>query len=780
MGVFGGGSSSSKTHVAKYFISIHYGICAGPVDSINKMIIDDKTVDWGGFIVNTNSSTVINNTELFGGVKKQGGLQGIFDFMLGGPTQQLTVEAAAKLGGTPDSLPGFRGIASIFARGNMGLFGTLTQGFYWTANNPYLSPPSVEVTRIPVGPNGKAAINGNQANFADIIWECLTNTDWGMGSPEGLLDRESFKNAAATLAAEGFCGSMMWTRQDVVEKFVNEVLDHIQATLFAHPRTGLLTLKLLRDDYDRNTLPVFTPDNCKITKFQRKVWGETANEVMTSWTNPESEESETVVVHNNANISIQGSVVSTSKNYYAVRGSALATKLALRDLTQVSQPFLALNIEADRTAWTLVPGDMCKIKYPEHGIGEAYMRVGTVDYGKPGASVIKAALLEDIFSFGTSIFVPVGESLPPVIPEPPTVPEPDPPTPPDVPWVDPATTPTSLDHVLIRDVPFFVLARVIGDAAIQSIEYPSTGNIVLTAEDSPNVSSIGYWTQVYGPTGDASIQQVGFLNNRKRVLLTAPLAAAGISTLAFSSPNGAPVEVGSIMELVSVSNPNVFEMAAVTADNGDGTYALTRGILDTTPLRWKVGDIVWNYPANSSVIDPTGRTDNVDAIYKFTPRTQKGMYSVSAAPLVTQTAHDRLYRPYRPANVKFNGDLYSQQIVGTSDIIVTWSRRNRLTESAQLLAWTDADTSPEAGQTTTVEILNGSGAVAFSHTGIIGTTYTVLASEISSAAGAGGKAFIRVKAVRDGFESLNPVTRKVTTIGLGGYGFNYGKDYGAV
>lgn len=775
-----GGSSGSQTHVAKYYISIHYGICTGPVDSINKMVIDDKTVDWGGFVVNANSSTVINQTELFGGEKKQGGLQGIFDFMLGGPTQQLTAGAATKLGGTPDTLPGFRGIASIFARGNQGLFGTGTPGFYWTANNPYLSPPSVEVTRIPVGPNGKSALDGDQANFADIIWECLTDTDWGMGSPEGLLDRDSFKAAAATLAAEDFWGSMMWTRQDVVEKFINEVIDHIQATLFAHPRTGLLTLKLLRDDYDRATLPVFTPDNCKITKFQRKVWGETANEVIVSWTNPESEESESVVVHNNANISIQGSVVSTSKNYYGIRNADIAARLALRDLTQVSEPFLALNIEANRTAWTLVPGDMCKVQYPEHGIGEAYMRVGTVDYGKPGASIVKAALIEDIFSFGTSIFVPVGESLPPVVPVPPTIPDPDPPLPPDVPWVDPATVPTALDHLLIRDVPFFVLARAIGDTAVQSIEYPSTGNMLLAAEDSTNVSSIGYWTQIYGPTGEASLQQVGFLNNRKRVLLAAQLAAEGISTLAFSSPYGSPVEVGSIMEFVSVSDPSVFEMAAVAADNGDGTYQLTRGILDTTPLRWKIGDVVWNYPANSSVIDPTGRTDNVDAIYKFTPRTSKGMYSVSSAALITQTAHDRMHLPYRPANVKFNGDLYSQQIDGTSDIVVTWSRRNRLTESSQILAWTDADTTPETGQTTVIEILDGSGTVSATHSGLTGTTYTVLASEIATAAGTGGKAFIRVKAVRDGFESLNPVTRKVTTIGLGGYGLNYGKDYGAV
>jgi hypothetical protein len=95
---------------------------------------------------------------------------------------------------------------------------------------------------------------GMDANPAHIIYECLTNTDWGMGSPSTAIDVDSFEDAAQTLYVENFGLSMIWTRQASIEKFVQEVLDHIQAVLFVDPATGLLTLSLIRGDYTAETI----------------------------------------------------------------------------------------------------------------------------------------------------------------------------------------------------------------------------------------------------------------------------------------------------------------------------------------------------------------------------------------------------------------------------------------------------------------------------------------------------------------------------------------------
>jgi hypothetical protein len=115
------------------------------------------------------------------------------------------------------------------------------------------------------------------ANPAHIIYECLTNTDWGMGSPSSLIDVTSFENAGVELFNEPLGLSMIWTKQATIQDFVQEVLDHIQATLFVDPQSGLLTLKLIRGDYDVDTLPTISPSTANLSNFGRKLWGDIVN-----------------------------------------------------------------------------------------------------------------------------------------------------------------------------------------------------------------------------------------------------------------------------------------------------------------------------------------------------------------------------------------------------------------------------------------------------------------------------------------------------------------------
>ncbi|ARB05697.1 tail assembly protein [Synechococcus virus S-ESS1] len=87
------------------------------------------------------------------------------------------------------------------------------------------------------------------ANPAQIIYECMINPTFGKGEDPAMIDTGSFLNAAVALRDEFFGLSMGWFAQDTIEKFIQEVLDHIQAFLFQDPGTGKWVLKLLRDDY---------------------------------------------------------------------------------------------------------------------------------------------------------------------------------------------------------------------------------------------------------------------------------------------------------------------------------------------------------------------------------------------------------------------------------------------------------------------------------------------------------------------------------------------------
>src|SRR4029077_7040927 len=126
------------------------------------------------------------------------------------------------------------------------------------------------------------------------------------------------------------------------------------------------------------SLPEFMPDDSLVTNFSRKLWGETINEIVVTWTNPDNEEEETVVAQDLANIEAQGGVISDGRNYYGVRNAQLAMRLGQRALRSAATPLAKCDLEVNRTAWALLPGDVCKLVSPEDGIDRIVMRVGPV------------------------------------------------------------------------------------------------------------------------------------------------------------------------------------------------------------------------------------------------------------------------------------------------------------------------------------------------------------------------------------------------------------------
>ena len=110
------GKGGSSVPVTDYRYSLHMGICHGKVDSINKIVIGDKTA-WCGY-ESGRSNIVIALPDLFGGDLKGGGPVGVAEFYDGSLTQLASAELASRRGETPTTTPGGRGIASVFFRGS--------------------------------------------------------------------------------------------------------------------------------------------------------------------------------------------------------------------------------------------------------------------------------------------------------------------------------------------------------------------------------------------------------------------------------------------------------------------------------------------------------------------------------------------------------------------------------------------------------------------------------------------------------------------------------------
>lgn len=797
----------AKIRVIDYLMSIHYGICWGPVDALLGIYIKERDA-WPGkteydededqqdgdlvisfkdFVNSLDGSNMptgtaavavkngplkINRPDLFGGEVKEGGVEGTAYFLNGKPNQKLPDYLAQKLGlSDGDNAPGYRGITSVWFHGKG------KDGFMWCQNNPYLPPAWFTIFRQPRPPGlttSKAIIQRHNwppdANPAYIIMECLTDTDWGMGAPTTIIDIDSFQQGGNKLYQEKFGLSMLWNEQATIESFVKEVLDHIQAALYVNPRTGLLTLKLFRpDDYNpdapEGTYKTFGPSNSEITNRQRKAWSDTINEIVVTWTNPTNEEEETATFHDIGNIAEQGGIVSDSRNYYGIRNGELAAEVGARDIRVAAYPLWTGNVEASREAWDVVPGEIVFIEWPDDGIVKMVCRVGKVEYGKIGSMTIKFDVTEDVFSLGAGDFDYPDETS----------------------WEDPSSSPKPMANYMIFTVPYPVLVANGLDTETGDSKYPRVIPALFARQDDPDTFGFEIWGDKHLLNGDTVVGKIG--TGRQNVYSKTKVEFQresitnvnidDLGTFVGAGRTGAP-KAGSLL-YIGTGDERRDEIAMVQSINSSGDMVIHRGLWDTVPRYWPVNTRIW-YSTIAPTIDAREHVDGETVEFQLLTQTSLGRLPLTAAPVISKVLTGRPYYPFRPANVKVGGDsIFSIPVDGKTwtgtvrptTIPVTWSTRNRKTEDQNPLKWTDASVTPEAGETTTIKLIALDGSIIHTYSGLAGTSANVNFDDFQGHR----RAYISVFSARDGFESLQGVEFPVY-FNLFGYGNNYGNDYG--
>lgn len=596
--------------------------------------------------------------------------------------------------------------------------------------------------------------NNLDANPAYIIAECLTNTSWGMGSAVSALDLDSFKTASATLISENLGLSMAWTQSETIENFVQEILDHIQGVLFVNPFTGLLTLNLIRAEYDIDSLPTIDPSNANLSDFDRKAFGEITNQVTVTWTNPENEQEETVTAQDISSVANQGAIIPDSKNYYGVRTAALAMKLAQRDLRLVSAPLASLNAIVDRSGQKLLPGGCVKVNWPEYGLNGVVFRIGKVQYGKVGSGGVTAALTEDIYALTTATYTAPAKSA----------------------ATQSDTEPRPLKNVNIMSMPYYMAQLYRTNAHLDAIDADEEYAAIFASCADPNTQSYeidGMGVLPNGTSEQATLGTgtvLGCATLKNALKPEARTANVVVDTFTGSTY---PTDGG----LALITNPNLpFDpsTAELTMCNigSDGTLTLDRGILDTIPRAWPTGCLIYFFAADEQISDYTPRASNQNVSLILLP--QASGVSVTWSPARTALLAERQDLPLRPANVTINGQSFGVVDARSADsLVIAWANRNRLNEDGQIMRWTDGNMYPEAGQTTTIEVLSGDSVIK-TYSGLTGTTETIVKSDLGTAS----IVTIRITSVRGGLTCYMPIEYTVVLSTAHGYGEIYGYDYG--
>lgn len=757
-----GGKSGAKVEISEYTMSMHIGICAHTEGlELLQVKYGEKEI-WSGNAVNPDTFAV-NDPELFGGEKKEGGVKGLLWWLPGRLDQVMPQALAQRLGLTSETCPGFRGLASIFLTGTLDVSAAMGGGSFWqniinrltghpsknkagfyvAANNPYLRTISVRARRAPIGldpakamiqmPNSPVTGRAQYAaNGAHIVYECLTNADWGMGESPGTIDKDSFEKAASTLYYEGFGLNMKWSRQTEVGKFIGEVLNHIYGALYVDPTTGKHTLKLLRADYDVESLPVIDASNANLTSFKRKAWGEIANEVVVTMTNSDTGKNETVSAQDLAGIAAQGGVTSTSKSYYGVTSRDLAARLAERDLAMSVNPIATCEAEVSRDFWKTAVNGLVVLSWPEYNIERIVFRVSEVHKGQ---NSLKLTLYEDIFGLDYADYVDGGGTS----------------------WQNPSKPPEPVSYYQVGTAPAFMAAAILGKSDASELEYPESVTNLIVGADGDDDVSYDVLTYVADINGTISRKNIGTRVYRGNFVITAPMLAAAQTLLAkLPGLRGSEPDVGHLVMFGSGLDEHT-EICTVQSITEDG-FLLNRGVLDTVPRDWPAGTRAFVIPSVNVAADPTERSAFENASYWLISRTTLGTLPEALAPRINVALSERAYLPNRPANVKVNGVGFGTvNATGLATIPVTWSNRNRAVESLQVFKWTEGDIAGEEGQTTSIFIRDANGAVLAQYDNLIGTSYTLPVSNL----GQNSAISISVYAKRNGKLSLQGYTLPV-------------------
>jgi hypothetical protein len=159
------GGSKKQTVGYRYYLGMHMVLCHGPIDSINRISVDDR-VAWEG--KNTGSTIAIFQPNLFGGDEREGGIAGAVDIEMGGSSQGKNSYLVSQLG---NIIPAYRGVVGA----------VLNQVYLGV--NPYLKKWSFNGTRIKTTTGGGSqwyssrseiyggGVASGQIIAADDTWE---------------------------------------------------------------------------------------------------------------------------------------------------------------------------------------------------------------------------------------------------------------------------------------------------------------------------------------------------------------------------------------------------------------------------------------------------------------------------------------------------------------------------------------------------------------------------------------------------------------------------------
>jgi len=551
---------------------------------------------------------------------------------------------------------------------------TDTQYTAYMDNTPEDGVPVISGDNLDELRNTILSVLGSQIdlNPAHIIRECLTDPIWGMGYPESDMDDTSFEESADTLYTELMGMSLLWDRQIPIKDFIIEIIRHIDAALYVSRTTGKFVLKLIRDDYDAESLITLDPSNIKkITNFSRPTVGDLVNSITVNYWDYKTGNPASVTVQDPALIQMQNAVINTTIQYPGFTNFNIASKVAMRDLKTLSSPLINCTVETNQILKDYNIGDLFKLTWPDYDVDSVIVRITALSFGNGVNNSIKASVIQEKFDFADVA----------IIAEPPDV------------WEPPGGAAIAVTNQVTEEATYFKLVQVLGQTEIdaQLTAVPTAGYLIASAARPLNGLSARLWVDAGGGYED------------KKPMQFCPSATlsqeAYYTDLIIYVTDLDDLEEVTLGTYCSIDN-EIMRVDAI--DTALGTVTVGRGVLDTTP-QWHVVDSVILFWDAYAVSDNEEYVTPEVISAKITTVSSEGELSVISASAIDVTMDSRAIKPYLPGNILFNSVSFPRYFppMGT---YVTWVGRDRLQQTGPLVDFFDSNIGPEDGTTYDLEV----------------------------------------------------------------------------
>lgn len=760
--------SKSQTKGFKYFVGMHMILCHSGVDTLTRIRVGDK-IAWEG--ASTGGGVEIDEPELFGGEDKEGGVKGWLDFELGHPAQAKNIylrEKIERVGGgflteeerVLNFLLTLFGGNSGWVRGAIGaepvegaeyksriphyrgVVGIVLNQMY-IGMNPYLKPWKFTIKATDYDSRGnelwykeKSRVGDYDLNAIHIIYMALTNPDWGLNMLESELDQENFRAAADVVYTEGIGLSFLINDEGSIEEFITDVLSHINASFRVDRSTGLMQIKLIREDYDAIDLELFdTTKIRKIKNYQRTSISDLVNTVLIKFWDRELGEVSTYKIQDLAAVSIQGAIVEKTIEYTGITNIALASMVGARDLAALSSPLITCDLITNRYGAKYGVGDVIVVDWPQYEIESVIFRIIKIVEPKFGSGNFTITVMEDVFGVNEAIY---------------TNPRPD------LVIGSSVVSPLLIQH--IAEAPYALLAAGLSEADLNTLDYGE--GIILGLGASSSVNEYGFKLQsVLG--GDVSKSELTTFTPFARIVPSLDRETKLVA-LVYSDP-----DTVDYTGIGLIDN----EFIEITGYDAQNNAIITRGAFDTFPELHDVNAVVWLIEVGDAAIIPKiyllGEAPSVTPI----TTSPSGVLASDKAITEVITINSRASRPYPTSNVKLDGAYWPDDITGSGTFDVTWQPRDRVTTREVPIDWFLDSGSPPAGMTYNIRFYDTTNdSLIEESTGMTALTYAATANA--------GSVRIELETQVNGITS-EVFTHTFTRLDIsGGYGTDFGNDYG--